>query len=108
MMPCNPSVGGPGKGHIVREIDALGGEMGRCTDASALQMRRLNTGKGVAVQSLRAQVDRQRYHWHMRQTLERQAGLYLIEAIVADLIIEGRRITGVRTKLACYRAKAVF
>jgi tRNA uridine 5-carboxymethylaminomethyl modification enzyme len=109
MMPCNPSVGGPGKGHIVREIDALGGEMGRCTDASALQMRRLNTGKGVAVQSLRAQVDRQRYHWHMRQTLERQAGLYLIEAIVADLIIEGRRITGVRTKLGrCYRAKAVI
>jgi tRNA uridine 5-carboxymethylaminomethyl modification enzyme len=108
MMPCNPSVGGPGKGHLVREIDALGGEMGRCTDGSALQMRRLNTGKGVAVQSLRAQVDRQRYHWHMRQTLEQQEGLYLIEAIVADLVLEGQRISGVTTKLGRrYGAKAV-
>lgn len=108
MMPCNPSVGGPGKGHLVREIDALGGEMGRCTDAAAIQMRRLNTAKGAAVQSLRAQVDRRRYHLHMRQALEAQHGLYLTEAIVSELTLSENRVTGIITKLGRrYGAQAV-
>ena len=80
-MPCNPSVGGPGKGHLVREIDALGGEMARCIDATALQVRLLNTSKGPAVQSLRAQVDRSLYHMRMLQTLSNQSRLRLVEAV---------------------------
>jgi tRNA uridine 5-carboxymethylaminomethyl modification enzyme len=108
MMPCNPSVGGPGKGHLVKEIDALGGEMARCTDAAAIQIRRLNTGKGPAVQALRAQVDRRRYHLVMRQTLEKQERLYLQEAIVTDVITDDRGVTGVLTKLGRrFRAPAV-
>ena len=77
LMPCNPSIGGPAKGHIVREIDALGGEMGRAVDACSIQVRMLNTSKGPAVQALRAQIDKQRYQRWMRRVLDRQAGLNL-------------------------------
>ena len=108
-MPCNPSVGGPGKGHLVREIDALGGEMARCIDATALQVRLLNTSKGPAVQSLRAQVDRNLYHLRMLQTLSNQPRLRLNEATVADLVIEGGRVRGVINQLGRrYGAEAVI
>ncbi|MGH2368733.1 MAG: FAD-dependent oxidoreductase, partial [Chloroflexota bacterium] len=81
-MPCNPSIGGPAKGHLVREIDALGGEMGRNTDRTQLQIRMLNTGKGPAVQALRAQADKRLYGRVMRETLERQPNLTLAEVMV--------------------------
>ena len=84
-MPCNPSIGGPGKGHLVREIDALGGEMGRVTDRTFLQIRLLNTGKGPAVQALRAQSDKHRYAQEMRRVLLAQPGLHLVEAQVVDV-----------------------
>lgn len=109
MMPCNPSIGGPGKGHLVREIDALGGEMARCVDQSALQIRRLNTSKGPAVQSLRAQVDRKLYHRTMLQTLSEQEGLRLVEAVVVDVVVRDGRVLGVSTKLGRhYGAGAVI
>lgn len=108
MMPCNPSIGGPGKGHLVREIDALGGEMGRAVDATAVQMRLLNVAKGPAVQSLRAQVDRRRYHARMRQVLENQPGLYLVEAVVSNLIVDDSGARGVATRTGRrYGAKVV-
>ena len=75
MMPCNPSIGGTGKGHLVREIDALGGEMGINIDKAFIQSRMLNTGKGPAVHSLRAQADKNRYHLEMKKTLEKQENL---------------------------------
>src|SRR5688500_19247686 len=81
-MPCNPSIGGPAKGHLVREIDALGGEMGRNTDRTHLQIRMLNTGKGPAVQALRAQADKQLYADSMRRVLLRQPGLDVREGMV--------------------------
>ncbi len=84
-MPCNPSIGGPGKGHLVREIDALGGEMGRVTDRTFLQIRLLNTGKGPAVQALRAQADKHRYAQEMRRVLLAQPGLAMVEAQVMDV-----------------------
>ncbi|MGE5653560.1 MAG: FAD-dependent oxidoreductase, partial [Bacillota bacterium] len=74
-MPCNPAMGGPAKGHLVREIDALGGEIGRATDRCLIQIRMLNTGKGPAVHALRAQVDKDRYHLVMKETLEREPNL---------------------------------
>jgi tRNA uridine 5-carboxymethylaminomethyl modification enzyme len=82
LMPCNPSIGGPAKGHLVREIDALGGEMARCIDRTFIQIRMLNTGKGPAVQALRAQADKRLYGEAMRRTLEQQPGLTLVEAMV--------------------------
>jgi tRNA uridine 5-carboxymethylaminomethyl modification enzyme len=85
LMPCNPSIGGPAKGHLVREIDALGGEMGRAIDRTFIQIRILNTGKGPAVQALRAQADKQLYGQEMRRTLERQPGLVLRQALVEEL-----------------------
>lgn len=101
LMPCNPSVGGPGKGHLVREIDALGGEMARNTDRTSIQIRMLNTGKGPAVQSLRAQSDKHAYSRAMTATLEGQPKLDLVEAQVEDLLLEGEngssRVAGVRT-----------
>ncbi len=84
-MPCNPSIGGTSKGHLVREIDALGGEMGRAADANTLQSRMLNRGKGPAVHSLRAQIDRRRYSETMKQTMERQEGLEIVQAEIVDL-----------------------
>lgn len=94
-MPCNPSIGGPAKGIVVREIDALGGEMGRNTDKSHIQMRMLNTGKGPGVQALRAQADKVDYPKNMQETLIKQENLTIIEEMVDDLIIEERKITGV-------------
>src|SRR3712207_1756956 len=82
LMPCNPSIGGPAKGHLVREIDALGGEMGRCIDKTFIQIRMLNTGKGPAVHALRAQADMELYAQAMRQTLESQANLTITSAMV--------------------------
>src|SRR5215475_13272165 len=82
LMPCNPSVGGPAKGHLVREIDALGGEMARNTDRTFIQIRLLNTGKGPAVQALRAQCDKQAYRLGMKFALEAQHGLLLKQATV--------------------------
>ncbi len=85
LMPCNPSVGGPAKGHVVRELDALGGEMGRNTDKTFIQIRMLNTGKGPAVQAMRAQSDKRLYGQSMRDTLERQENLAIAQAMVEDL-----------------------
>lgn len=88
LMPCNPSVGGPGKGHLVREIDALGGEMARNTDRTSIQIRQLNTSKGPAVRSLRAQCDKRAYSLAMKETIENTANLRVRQAAVEDLIIE--------------------
>ena len=109
MMPCNPSIGGTGKGHLVREIDALGGEMGINTDKVFIQSRMLNTAKGPAVHSLRAQADKQRYHEEMKKTIERQENLDMKQAEVVDLIVEDNTVRGVVTKTGgVYRAKAVI
>ncbi len=96
-MPCNPSVGGTAKGHLVREIDALGGEMGVCADRCALQYRMLNEGKGAAVQSLRAQVDKNRYHTEMKRTLEHTENLRIAQGEAAAILTKGGRVCGVRT-----------
>lgn len=88
LMPCNPAVGGPGKSHLVREIDALGGEMGINTDKTCLQMRMLNTGKGPAVYSLRAQSDKKMYQMAMTKTLENQDHLDVKRLMITDLLVE--------------------
>ena len=85
LMPCNPSIGGPAKGHMAREVDALGGEMGRNTDKTFIQIRMLNTGRGPAVQALRAQSDKGLYASEMRRTLERQDGLTIREELVTGI-----------------------
>src|SRR5579862_2835288 len=87
LMPCNPSVGGPAKGHLVREIDALGGEMARNTDRTFIQIRLLNTGKGPAVQALRVQSDKHAYNAVMREVLEQQPGLSLYQGIVEEILL---------------------
>ena len=92
LMPCNPSIGGPAKGHLAREVDALGGEMGRNTDKTFIQIRMLNTGKGPAVQALRAQADKDLYAREMRRTLEGQEGLTVKEAIVTGISEEGGKL----------------
>ena len=94
-MPCNPSVGGTAKGHLVREIDALGGEMGLVADLAALQYRMLNQGKGAAVQSLRAQTDKNRYHTEMKRVLEHTENLRIVQGEAADILTEDGRVTGV-------------
>lgn len=96
-MPCNPSIGGPAKGHLVREIDALGGEMGRATDRTLIQIRLLNSSKGPAVQALRAQADKRLYSLAMKHTLENSPNLSLKQGRVEDLMVHGDRIAGVRT-----------
>ncbi len=107
-MPCNPSIGGPAKGHVVREIDALGGEMGRNIDRTFIQMRMLNTGKGPAVQALRAQADKAQYQLTMKETLEKTNHITLKQAVVERLLIEQQRCVGCITLTgATYRAKAV-
>ena len=107
-MPCNPSVGGPAKGVVVREIDALGGEMGRNIDKTYIQMRMLNTGKGPAVRALRAQADKHAYAQEMKKTIERQENLDLRQGIVEELIVEDGVCRGVITNSgAKYSAKAV-
>ncbi len=112
LMPCNPSVGGPAKGHVVRELDALGGEMARVTDRTFIQIRTLNTGKGPAVQALRAQSDKRLYAATMKQVIEQQPNLHLKQAMVSKLIIgerDGRRVVrGIITSGgALYYATAV-
>jgi tRNA uridine 5-carboxymethylaminomethyl modification enzyme len=94
-MPCNPSVGGPGKGHLVREIDALGGEMARAADATHIQIRLLNQSKGPAVQALRVQADKRRYSLHMKHVLEAAPNLHLKQARVEGLLVEGDRVRGI-------------
>ncbi|USG65797.1 tRNA uridine-5-carboxymethylaminomethyl(34) synthesis enzyme MnmG [Brevibacillus ruminantium] len=107
-MPCNPSVGGPAKGHVVREIDALGGEMGKNTDKTHIQMRLLNTGKGPAVHALRAQADKFAYQHEMKKTIENTPNLILRQAMVEELIINNGVCEGVVTQTgARYTAKAV-
>ena len=107
MMPCNPSIGGTGKGHLVRELDAMGGEMGLAADDTLIQMRMLNTGKGPAVHSLRAQMDKRRYHERMKSALEREENLTLIQSEAVDLALEGGRVSGVITAEGfCYPCRA--
>lgn len=107
-MPCNPAIGGTGKGHLVRELDALGGEMGVAADASCIQYRMLNRGKGPAVHSLRAQADRQRYKMYMKRTLEQQEHLELKQAQIVDIQVEDGHVRGVVTQLGTsYAARAV-
>ena len=108
-MPCNPAIGGTGKGHLVREIDALGGEMGVAADKACIQYRMLNRGKGPAVHSLRAQADRRKYQQVMKHTLEKQEKLELKQAQIVKILIENGHVTGVVTQLgAIYEAKAVI
>lgn len=109
LMPCNPAVGGPGKSHLVREIDALGGEMAINTDKTCIQMRMLNTGKGPAVYSLRAQSDKKVYQMTMTKTLENQKKLDVKQLLITELLFEGNKVIGVVTELGeVYRAKAVI
>ena len=108
-MPCNPAIGGTGKGHLVRELDALGGEMGVAADHSCIQYRMLNRGKGPAVHSLRAQADRRKYQQYMKHALEMQENLELKQAQIVEILTENGAVTGVRTQLgAIYSAKAVI
>ena len=108
-MPCNPAIGGTGKGHLVRAIDALGGEMGVAADKACIQYRMLNKGKGPAVHSLRAQADRRKYQQVMKQTLELQERLELKQAQIVEVLTDRGTVSGVRTQLgAVYDAKAVI
>ncbi|MBO8172171.1 MAG: tRNA uridine-5-carboxymethylaminomethyl(34) synthesis enzyme MnmG [Bacillaceae bacterium] len=107
-MPCNPSIGGPAKGHVVREIDALGGEMAKNIDKTHIQMRMLNTGKGPAVHALRAQADKFLYQQEMKKTLENEPNLTLRQAMVEEIIVNNGVAEGVVTKTgARYKAKTV-
>ena len=107
-LPCNPAIGGTGKGHLVREIDALGGQMGLAADAACIQYRMLNRGKGPAVHSLRAQADRRMYHQYMKKTLEQQENLQLKQAQIVEIFTENGAVSGVKTQLgAICGAKAV-
>ncbi len=107
-LPCNPAIGGTGKGHLVRELDALGGEMGVAADKACIQYRMLNRGKGPAVHSLRAQADRRKYQQVMKHTLELQENLQLKQAQITAILTQNNAVTGVRTQLGAeYTAKAV-
>ncbi len=108
-MPCNPSIGGTAKGHLVREIDALGGEMGKCADKTLIQSRTLNTAKGPAVFSLRAQMDRRAYQREMKHTLEMQENLHVCQAEVVEILQENGKVTGVKTHIgSIFPCKAVI
>ncbi len=108
-MPCNPSIGGTAKGHLVREIDALGGEMGKVADATFLQSRMLNRGKGPAVHSLRVQSDRVKYHTEMKRRVELEENIDIIQAEITEILFDGDRVCGVVTSLGeRYSAKAVI
>ena len=98
MMPCNPSVGGPGKGHLVRELDALGGQMGINADETCIQFRMLNTGKGPAVHALRAQADKKHYQFRMKEVCENQENLDVKQLLIDELIVEDGKVRGVRTE----------
>lgn len=108
-LPCNPSIGGTAKGHLVREIDALGGEMGKVADASFIQSKMLNRGKGPAVHSLRVQIDRKTYHREMKRRLEEQHGLQIKQAEIVDILTENGQVCGVVTDTGAeYAVKAVI
>ena len=108
-MPCNPHIGGSSKGHLVREIDALGGEMGKNIDKTMIQIKMLNTSKGPAVHSLRAQADRKRYQMEMKHTLEKQENLEIKQAEIVDIGVENGKVTYVETSIgAIYRVKSVI
>ncbi len=108
-MPCNPHIGGSSKGHLVREIDALGGEMGKNIDKTFTQIRMLNTSKGPAVYSLRAQADRKLYHMEMKHTLEKQENLYVKQAEIVDIEVIDGKVKSVTTKIGSkYNVKAVI
>ena len=98
-MPCNPSIGGTAKGHLVREIDALGGQMGLSADKNCLQLRMLNMGKGAAVQSLRSQTDKTTYHLYMKHVLEEEENLTILQAEVSDILTENGKVIGIKTTL---------
>jgi len=107
-MSCNPSLGGPAKAHLIREIDALGGEMGLAADETFIQLRMLNTSKGPAVRGLRAQIDKAEYQARMRRTLQRQPGLVLTQATVYDIIVRNGRVAGVSTEIGKISSRAVI
>ena len=108
-MPCNPHIGGSSKGHLVREIDSLGGEMGKNIDKTLIQLKMLNTSKGPAVHSLRAQADRKRYQMEMKHTLERQENLYLKQAEIIDIGFENGKVKSITTNVgAVYNVKAII
>jgi len=108
-MPCNPHIGGSSKGHLVREIDALGGEMGKNIDKTFTQIRMLNTSKGPAVYSLRAQADRKRYHIEMKHTLEKQENLYVKQAEIINIGVKGGKVESITTNIgAVYNIKTVI
>ena len=108
-MPCNPHIGGSSKGHLVREIDALGGEMGKNIDKTMIQVKMLNTSKGPAVYSLRAQADRKKYQAEMKHTLEKQENLEVKQVEIVDISVENGRITAIKTDVgAIYKVKAVI
>ncbi len=108
-LPCNPSIGGTAKGHLVREIDALGGEMGKAADATFIQSKMLNRGKGPAVHSLRAQIDRKDYHRYMKAALENQPNLQLKQAEISEILCENGSVSGVKTHLGTiYSVRAVI
>src|SRR5215216_3370819 len=107
-MSCNPSIGGIGKGHLVREVDALGGAMAIATDEAGIQFRTLNASKGPAVRATRAQADRVLYRQAIRRRIENQANLWLFQQAVDDVLVEGQRAVGVATQLGVkFRARAV-
>lgn len=109
VMSCNPSLGGPAKSHLVKEIDALGGEMGRNIDKTFIQIRVLNTKKGPAVRSLRAQADKKLYHMEMKKTIENTDNLDVIQGMVTEILTEDGKVTGIRTKEGVeYKTKAVI
>jgi tRNA uridine 5-carboxymethylaminomethyl modification enzyme len=108
-MPCNPHIGGTSKGHLVREIDSLGGEMGKNIDKTLIQLRMLNTSKGPAVHSLRAQADRKKYQAEMKHTLERQENLYIKQAEIVDIEVENKKIKAITTNIgARYEVDSVI
>jgi tRNA uridine 5-carboxymethylaminomethyl modification enzyme len=108
-LPCNPAIGGTGKGHLVRELDALGGQMGIAADHCCIQYRMLNKGKGPAVHSLRAQADRRAYQNYMKHVIERTDNLELKQAMIVSIDVENGAVTGLNTMLgAHYDAKAVI
>ena len=108
-MPCNPHIGGSSKGHLVREIDALGGEMGKNIDKTMIQVKMLNTSKGPAVYSLRAQADRKKYQAEMKHTLEKQENLEVKQGEIVNISVENGRITAIKTDVgAIYKVKAVI
>ncbi len=108
-MPCNPAIGGTAKGHLVRELDALGGEMGKAADDCCIEYRMLNRGKGPAVYSLRGQIDRVKYRERMKATLEKTENLYIVQAEVVELLAEDQKVTGVVTRTgATYDVKAAI